>query len=441
MHTEIKDRKGEIGRRVRLDERGTLFITAAVLLVVILALLAGVGTQWATQDMKRTGDYAKTRRAFYIAETGVQQAVNFFNYDSTGNSPGAATNGFDDELDGSNWPSSLASFTYNSGTVTVSLTDNDDNDADLQEDVDHTVVLTATGSRDDVTSTIEAVIHRPTYKAPSAIITNGNLGGNGSFTVQGSLGSIHSNSNFDQSGLSGSTTQGATASGSCTGAQCVSSGVAKEDIPVIDPADYKSHAQYLLRSDGKIEDKTTSTVYMKHAGCWKLDGVPADPCSGDPVFGDVTQTGGGLWKVQGSVAPDGMYYVEGDFASTSTPDPWTVTILADGYIDFGGNADLVNYNGGPSEDIDNLFLIAGTDLEFSGNPSNTIQGVMAAGEQIDISGTVTLEGYVVASDTADVENLVSPNSTISGSITVTYNGNVPAPFLSDTVIILAWKEV
>nr|NIQ00182.1 hypothetical protein [Nitrospinaceae bacterium]NIR54278.1 hypothetical protein [Nitrospinaceae bacterium]NIS84695.1 hypothetical protein [Nitrospinaceae bacterium]NIT81490.1 hypothetical protein [Nitrospinaceae bacterium]NIU43774.1 hypothetical protein [Nitrospinaceae bacterium] len=84
--------------------------------------------------------------------------------------------------------------------------------------------------------------------------------------------------------------------------------------------------------------------------------------------------------------------------------------------------------------------VAGTDLEFSGNPTNQIQGIMAAKEQIDISGTVDLNGYIVSADVADVENLVSPDSSISGSLTVTYNGGFTAPMLSDKVIILSWQE-
>ncbi len=417
-----------------------MVLAVALLLILVLGLMGAVGAQWALQDVKRSGDYVKSRQAFAIAETGLHEAVNFFNYDSTGGSPGAASNGFDDELDGSNWPSSFSGAAYGNGTYTVTLADNNDNDGDPQDDIDHTVILTASGTRNGVTQTVEAVILRPTYKANNAITTNGNLTGGGSFTVQGTNGSIHSNTDFDQSGGSGSATQGATATGTCTGSVCTSSGAVEEAIPVLEPSDYFSLAQYVLRNNGKIEDETLSTTYMSHGGCWKLDGIPADPCSGDPKFGDVSRTGAGLWKINGSVVADGIYYVEGDVSVLGTPDPWQTTIIADGYIDFGGNAEVVNYQGGPTPDIDNLFLVAGTDLEFSGNPSNQIQGIMAAKEQIDISGTVNLNGYIVSANVADAENLVSPDSSISGSLTVTYNGDVVAPMLSDKVVVLAWQE-
>ncbi|MBT7476243.1 MAG: hypothetical protein HN649_06365 [Nitrospina sp.] len=45
----------------------------------------------------------------------------------------------------------------------------------------------------------------------------------------------------------------------------------------------------------------------------------------------------------------------------------------------------------------------------------------------------------MASDSAATENLVTSN-TISGSATVTYNGDIVAPFLDNKVSIIAWQE-
>ena len=135
-----------------------------------------------------------------------------------------------------------------------------------------------------------------------------------------------------------------------------------------------------------------------------------------------------------------MFYVEGDFSTTGSPADQQTTIIAEGYINFGGNADVANYkDASDTVDIQNLFLVAGTDIEFSGNPSNTIQGMMAAKEQVSISGTVSLEGFLIAADTDTSESLVTGN-TISGSLTVTYNGDIVAPFLSNKVKVIAWQE-
>ena len=71
------------------NERGVILVTV-VLLLLILGLLIFTATQWAQMDIKRTKDYTKTREAFYIAETGIQRALNFLNFDASGDPPGAA---------------------------------------------------------------------------------------------------------------------------------------------------------------------------------------------------------------------------------------------------------------------------------------------------------------------------------------------------------------
>ena len=126
----------------------------------------------------------------------------------------------------------------------------------------------------------------------------------------------------------------------------------------------------------------------------------------------------GIWKASSTIA-NGMFYVEENFSTTGSPAGWQTTIIAEGYINFGGNADIANYkDASDTVNIQNLFLVVGTDIEFSVNPSNTIQGMMAAKEQVSISGTVSLEDFLIAVDTDTSENLVTGN-TISVSLTVT----------------------
>ena len=317
----------------------------------------------------------------------------------------------------------------------MTIDDNDDNDGDTNDDVDHTVIVTSQGTKDGQTTSIEAIVNRPTYTPASAITTKGNLTGGGAYTVQGACGSIHTNSGFNQSGVSGTVTQGTTASGACSGATCTTSGAAEQPIPIVDPNDFKTYAHYVLKSDGTILDQSTGYIYSKSGSDW----THATTGDGNTLFGDITRPSG-LWKMNGTSIGDGIFYVEGNINVLNMPSPFQVTILADGYIDFGGSGIVVNYQGGPSPDIDQLFLVAGTNLEFSGNPTNQIEGMMYAGEQMSISGTVDLKGFIVSANLADVESLVSPESSISGSLTVTYNCNGVSPFFSDRVIILSWEE-
>jgi hypothetical protein len=64
---------------------------------------------------------------------------------------------------------------------------------------------------------------------------------------------------------------------------------------------------------------------------------------------------------------------------------------------------------------------------------------MAAKEQVSISGTVSLERFLIAADTDTSENLLNGN-TISGSLTVTCNEDTVAPFLSNKVKVIAWQK-
>ncbi|MEK9629850.1 MAG: hypothetical protein VW455_12630 [Nitrospinota bacterium] len=413
-----------------------------ILILVVMGGLAIVATQWSTQDVERTEKYYKTREAFYIAEAGVQQAIDLMNYDSSGNSPGdeIAAGGFDNVLSNfiSNNSSQLSNVSFADGTFNVTVTDNDDNDGDTSDDDDNTLIITSVGTKGDYSVTLEAIVTRRLFKGDNAITTQGDLGGNGSFTVGGTNGSIHSNSEVTISGGSATITQGATATGSCTGTGCVSGGVAPEDIPIVEPSDYKSYADYILKSDGTIQEVSSGNIYTftsPGGGHWSTSTTG----DGDALF-DGLRLQSGVWKASSSTITDGMFYVEGDFSTTGCPAGWQTTIIAEGYINFGGNADVANYkDANDTADIQNLFLVAGTDIEFSGNPSNTIQGMMAAKDQLSISGTVSLEGFLVAADVGTSENLVTSND-IGGSLTVVYNGDSVAPFLSNKVSVIAWQE-
>ena len=77
------------------DQKG-IALVAGLALMVVLTVLSFVAIQYASVDIKRTKDYTKTRQAVHIAEAGIHRALNYFNYDASGNSPGEVSNGFDD---------------------------------------------------------------------------------------------------------------------------------------------------------------------------------------------------------------------------------------------------------------------------------------------------------------------------------------------------------
>jgi hypothetical protein len=430
------------------NERGMALVTA-LLLMTVLAVLITVSTQWAASDVFRTAKYTKSRAAFYIAQAGIQTALHELNYTS-GVAPGAASNGFDDELDGStsNW-GPYADISYGGGTFTVVMVDNDPITPNSLDN-DETVILTSTGEKGGVEVEIKALIHLGTYEGIHALLTEGDLTASGNISVLGTSGSIHSNEDLILNGISDGQIAGdATGYITCTGAECVGKGI-DEPIPEVTISDYKPYANYVLNSNGTITDKSVNLTYAytnPGGGNW----TNTNTGDGNSKFGDIklgTAGGDAVWKFNSTgnstEMADGMYYVEGNASVSSTPDGWETTIIAEGYIDISAGGNFGNYDGpGPltnSLDIQTLLFIAGTDIEFSGSPNQSITGLIYAKEQLSVSGTVMLNGYAIAANEADVENLVSPASTISGNMTITFNSDLPNSLQSDRVVILSWQE-
>jgi hypothetical protein len=48
---------------------------------------------------------------------------------------------------------------------------------------------------------------------------------------------------------------------SCSDTGCVSGGVAPEDIPIVEPSGYISFADYILKSDGFIQEVFSGDIY------------------------------------------------------------------------------------------------------------------------------------------------------------------------------------
>ena len=89
------------------------------------------------------------------------------------------------------------------------------------------------------------------------------------------------------------------------------------------------------------------------------------------------------WKIGDDCGGDGKFYVEGNITISGNPghanDPWQVSLMAEGNINISGNPQFTNYkDANDSAGVQNIFMLAGTDIEWSGNPSNTIEGFIYA---------------------------------------------------------------
>jgi hypothetical protein len=145
------------------------------------------------------------------------------------------------------------------------------------------------------------------------------------------------------------------------------------NLPLIVPSNFKNYARYWLKSDGHVVDQQTGTT-LDTDGSWqgwvKSGNKWGQNQSGSPTL------------------PDGFYYVDGDAIINAevgtSADPWHVTIVATGYVKVPSNPHLRDYKQNtPAQGHDNLFLIAGCDLDFNGNANTSVtEGIMAAREEI-----------------------------------------------------------
>jgi Tfp pilus assembly protein PilX len=457
---------------VLANEKGMAFVTT-ILLLLVLGLLVTVSTQWSAMDIKRTANYTKTREAFFIADAGLQDVINHMNYDSTGASPGAAADHVDDALN--SLPAAYGTgISYQNGTYTVVVSDNDDGDATAGVDDDFTVIANATGTKNGRTSRIQAILHLPRAQGDAAILSENPLITSGNGHIAGGNAAVHSNSSATLGG-NVTVTGGGTAVGTCnpgsTGITCDSGPQYEREIPRLFPKDYKEYARYIMQGDGDILDKgadltdpADDVLYTLNGGVWE-DPSNTPPSPNPLIFASFTHNGGQGWSatnvVAGGNAPNNaFFYFEDGFRGVgsigSLGAEWNATIISEEDIQINGNAFINNCTTNPDcgtdEAILNLFLIAGDDLDTPNLDAPNITGVMAALDQFRVGGEATLTGTIIGNNfdgdykgdtySSTNSNIVnSINNTVIGNMSLTYNGPVVLPVVERKVRILTWKEL
>jgi cytoskeletal protein CcmA (bactofilin family) len=292
------------------------------------------------------------------------------------------------------------------------------------------ITIRSRGTIAGATSEVEALFSRA-FSPDGAIITNENLRISGNPTITGSNGGVHSNSDLTISGnptidQTASAFKNLTISGNPTIAQTIRD-APRVDIPTIDPRQFASYADYQLRSGGRVFRKGSTVPENMPGGKWHG-----------------WDYSNGKWTLSGNVAPPaGMLYIEGDAHVSgnpgSVPNPWRTTLVATGNINLSGNPIIADHkNLSDPIGVQNLLFVAGGDIKISGNATQTFEGIIAARGHIRVSGNPSLNGCIIAENatgTQDQENRVS------GNMTITYNGGMASPFISNTVRILSWRQV
>lgn len=279
------------------------------------------------------------------------------------------------------------------------------------------------------------------FKPDAAIVTQGDLTLSGNAKIKNS--GVHSNSDVNVSGsasVDGTVSASGTVTNTSSSTLKTESGAAVKPIPSVNPADFRQYAEYVLARDGRVLNAAGNVLAdLSHGGQWN-------------GWGYSVTSGTVKWQMSSNDTIDGRFYAEGDAVVSGNPGklkpvylPWSATLIAEGNIEIAGTPVMKSYTGGGGavpEGVKNLLLVAGLDLKINGNltQDQVFQGVMAAHEQVAISGNPSLGGYIIAEDAGNSSNTATEN-TVSGSMELVSGAALATPFESDKPSRLAWREL
>jgi PilX N-terminal len=399
------------------DERGTALITA----LLIMASLTAIGvfsTNVTTVNQEIAGNLRASKQAVYLAEAGIHHAKRFLsqnkgNWAAYGNAN----------------PQTLLPATQLAtvGTYTVTIQDAGGGGRRVR----------ATGNTSSNAMTVlESLMRIGPFNPGNAITVGGNLTLSGNPTIVGTNGGVHANGNLSISG-SVFISQNATAtgtysqSGSPTIGATAAGGQPQATIPVVDPTAFAASKDYRLAADGNVYDTNGVVQPLDNKNEWNGWNFSS-----------------GTWNLSGNTTINATLYIEGNASISGSPgsatSPWIATIIATGSIQLSGTpvmrpptqTDPGNlYHSG----TENLLFIAGQDVKITGTPNQVLQGIIAAHEQISLSGNSQLRGFIIAEDASNKGTLVA-NDDVQGNIDLTYNGGINNPFPGD-VEILTWQQL
>lgn len=305
-----------------------------------------------------------------------------------------------------------------------------------------------------------------------ALLAEGDVSVGGSSTISGQYGSVHTNANLS---LGGSTTiaQSATASGTLTqsgGSASVggfqAGGQPRLTIPDLKPFPqtgdklqpsnfFISKSNIVLARD--MADLTHAFNQLGIPASYLPSSVSSSGVALDPQtrmlylpsnFGWSLSSGSNQqWSLASAGATsDKTYFVYGNVECNG--GSYTISVIATGHITVNGNANFNPYLAGtralnlapvqpPFARIDLLFL-AGTDVKMNGTSASVnLNGVIYAGEQVNLSGNGSFEGQIVARSRANADSYINANA-VSGNFTLNFN---TATGRLGNLTQIAWRQV
>ena len=213
-----------------------------------------------------------------------------------------------------------------------------------------------------------------------------------------------------------------------------SGGVKEKEVPEVDADDYRSWADYVLTTDGRITNLAGTTTY-----CNTNNGANQTACR--TTYG---------WRFNGAWDLDynnpstgeGVYFAEGTGTVTisgspgSALSPRKMSLISRGSIEVSGSPHIAPSNA-------EVLFVAEGDFKGSGNfqvhANSTLginEGQILVHEQIQLSGTLVILGQIIVEDAATTSTLVTTSS-IGGSTTLINKGDVGASVFH----LAGWRQV
>lgn len=485
--------------RERFDREDGVALIYVLFATVIISGLVVVFMSRVLFETRSTAEARDFEAAVHVAEAGAEELFGVINAEDESNkyvTTDPAT-GAEHKLaasdDEESWAIALAEAAAADGANNLVTTDGGQGygirplDADTLEALDIVYGVGFVPSVDADNRRVRVVkmqIARRYFSPDHALLTGGNLklGGNAEIRAPGCdtadpdtcNADVHANGNVDVSGSSHLIQGDLTASGSITGSPTTEGGTSaggeeEEPLPSVRARDfYNREATYNT-------DPQTGDPVEWYDLC--DDGVirepSTEPCTGTVVWptGDGStsflgwkfQSGTNTWKATDVEA--GVFYVhhaDADVRGSAGNLQRAVSILLETDDASPGNSGSLQMSGNPNlvSALPDTLFVTDRDLKLKGTSNGgqvddetcdpdtdpdcdeqRYTGFMFVREQVDVSGTVHLEGALIAEDDEDLHGLVTRSTAgINGTMVLKYDDDLKID-LTGRVTIEFWNEL
>ena len=335
------------------NQKGMALIATLIFTFILVSLGAALLTM-TNNDTKLSTLQRESTRAFYLAETGIEEAIWYMNSSEENPDGLDYMPTIDDpfEKDFGSGESYQVTFGHDEGPPEIKT-------------LTSTGTVEGQGKYDKGTRTIEIKLKKGIAKAPDlfydyAVLTDGNMTINGGVSFHGN---IHSNNDLTNNGTITMEYGSATATGITNDPDLCTDGQPYQDFPHVAWDYYESISNKQESIDGHIYN----TYY-----------------SGDVDF-DSSETLYGVHFVDGNVTISSDELILHD-----------ATIFATGSIDIApGKRDIILEK---SENSNPLALVAKGYIYVGGNATITGNGIIQTEDQFWLHGTVNIEGAIYSDD-------------------------------------------